>query len=304
MDRLEAMSILLEVVKAGSLSAAGRRLGVPLATISRKISDLESHLDARIFNRTTRQLALTETGQAYVAACERILEYVGEAERAVSGEYNAPRGSLTVASPVVFGHKHLTPVVVEFIRAYPEIDIRVALADRVPQREIDLVREHIDLAVRIGRLPDSSMHAARIGSVQMTVCASPRYLAERGTPAVPKDLADHLCVTFEGLSSPTEWRFARGDERFGVPIKSRLVANSAQLAIDAAAAGAGITRVISYQIQDQLESGNLVPILHDFAPPPYDVNLVYADQPILPQKLRAFRDFAVPRLKAKLLQPN
>ncbi|MGL5115965.1 MAG: LysR family transcriptional regulator, partial [Beijerinckiaceae bacterium] len=134
MDRLESMSILLEVVKAGSLSAAGRKRGVPLATVSRKISDLETYLGTRIFNRSTRQLALTEAGQAYVKACERILEDVGEAERAASGEYRAPRGNLTIASPVVFGRMHLIPVVVDFLKAYPEVDIRVALADRVPER--------------------------------------------------------------------------------------------------------------------------------------------------------------------------
>lgn len=302
MDRLESMSILLAVVKAGSLSAAGRKLGVPLATVSRKISDLENYLGTRIFNRSTRQLALTAAGQAYVKACERILDDVGEAERAVSGEYRAPRGNLTIAAPVVFGRKHVVPVVVEFLKAYPDIDIRVSLADRVPERMIDLVKEHIDLAVRIGRLPDSSMHATRIGSVQRVVCGSPRYFADRGTPETPADLADHACITFEGLNSPLEWIFTSADAEITVPVHSRLIVNTAQAAIDAAVAGGGITRVLSYQIEDAVRAGTLVSILQRFLPATFDVSLVYPDQPVLPQKLRAFLDFAAPRLKARLAQ--
>ncbi len=302
MDRLESMSILLDVVKAGSLSATGRKRGVPLATVSRKISDLENYLGTRIFNRSTRQLALTEAGQAYVKACERILDDVGEAERAVTGEYSAPRGNLTIAAPVVFGRKHVVPVVVEFLKDYPEIDIRIALADRVPERMIDLVKEHIDLAVRIGRLPDSSMHAKRIGAVQRVACGSPGYFADRGTPETPEDLAGHVCITFEGLTSPAEWTFTRAEAEIFIPVRSRLVVNTAQAAIDAAVAGGGITRVLSYQIEDAVRAGTLVSILQRFLPKAYDVNLVYADQPVLPQKLRAFLDFAAPRLKARLAQ--
>lgn len=302
MDRLESMSLLLDVVRTGSLSAAGRKRGVPLATVSRKISDLELYLGTRVFNRSTRQLALTEAGQAYVKACERILDDIGEAERAVAGEYRAPRGNLTVAAPVIFGRLHVIPVVVEFLKAYPEVDVRVALADRVPQRVIDLVKEHIDLAVRIGRLPDSSMHATRVGSTQFAVCGSPEYFAERAPPETPEDLSAHLCVTFEGLNSATEWRFVRDGADVAIPIHSRLIVNTAQAAIDAVVAGGGITRVLDYQIQGALEAGTVVSILQDFMPKAYDVSLVYADQPILPQKLRAFLDFASPRLKARLAQ--
>ena len=302
MDRLESMSILLDVARTGSLSAAGRKRGIPLATVSRKISELEAYLGTRIFNRSTRQLALTEAGLAYVKTCERIMVELGEAERAVAGEYSAPRGNLTIASPVVFGRMHLVPVVVDFLNAYPEVDIRVALADRVPERVIDLVKEHIDLAVRIGRLPDSTMRLTKIGSTQFAVCGSPRYFGENPAPQAPEELTSHRCVTFEGLNSATEWRFARDGDDVLVPIRSRLVVNTAQAAIDAAIAGAGITRVLSYQIEDALNDGKLVAVLRDFMPNAYDVNLVFADQPILPQKLRAFLDFATPRLKVRLAQ--
>jgi len=158
MDRFESMSVLVTAVEAGSLSAAARRLGTPLTTISRKVSELEAHLKTRLLNRTNRRLTLTDAGQSYVAACRRILEDVGEAERAASGEYSAPKGDLVITAPVVFGRLRVLPVVVEFLRAYPDIDIRIMLADRLG----NLVEDHIDLAVRIGELPDSSLVATRV----------------------------------------------------------------------------------------------------------------------------------------------
>ena len=165
MDRLESMSILVTAVEAGSLSAAGRRLGMPLATVSRKVSELEAHLKTRLLNRSSRQLTLTDAGRSYVAACRRILEDVGEAERAASGEYSAPRGDLIITAPIVFGRLHVLPIAMEFLKAYPDIDIRMVLADRV----INLLEEHADLAVRIGALPDSSLVASRVGSIRRVV---------------------------------------------------------------------------------------------------------------------------------------
>src|SRR5471032_1104381 len=173
MNRLESMSILIAVVDSGSLSAAARHLGVPLATVSRKVAELESHLKTRLLHRTTRQLSLTEAGSSYVAACRRILEEIGEAERAATGEYAAPKGELAVTAPVVFGRLHIVPVVAEFLAQYPEIDINLILTDRV----VHLMEEHCDVAVRIGELPDSSLKAMQVGTVRRVVCASPAYLA-------------------------------------------------------------------------------------------------------------------------------
>src|ERR1700688_4811045 len=156
MDRLEAMSLFVAAVEAGSLSAAARRLGTPLATVSRKVSDLEAHLKTRLLNRSSRHFTLTDAGRSYLAACRRILEEVGEAERSAAGEYKAPRGELIVTAPIVFGRLHVLPIVLAFLAAYPEIDIRMMLADR----QIDLLEDHVDLAVRIGELPDSSLVAS------------------------------------------------------------------------------------------------------------------------------------------------
>ena len=182
MDRLEAMAVLLAVIDTGSLSAAGRRLGMPLTTVSRKIANLEARLGTRLLTRSSRRASPTEAGRAYAAACRRILEAVGEAERAAAGEYRAPRGSLAITAPIVFGRLHVLPVAAEFLETYPEIDLRMILADRV----VDLLEDQVDVAVRIGELPDSRLVATRIGAIRRIVCAAPAYLAVRGTPAASR----------------------------------------------------------------------------------------------------------------------
>ena len=296
MDRFDSMSVLLTVVEAGSLSAAARRLGTPLTTVSRKVSELEMHLKTRLLNRSSRRVTLTDAGRPYVAACKRILEEVGEAERAAAGEYSAPKGDLMITAPVVFGRLHVLPIVVEFLKAYPDIDIRIALADRV----VNIQEDHVDLAVRIGELPDSSLVARRVGSIRRVVCASPAYLAERGTPKNPGELGTHDCITFEGMAPADAWIFTTGKSDTAVAIHSRLIVNTAEAAIDAAIAGVGITRVLSYQVASALRAGALALALQKFEPAPWPVSLVYAGQRLLPLKLRAFLDFAASRLQAAL----
>jgi DNA-binding transcriptional LysR family regulator len=298
MDRLESMSILVTAAEAGSLSAAARRLATPLSTVSRKISELETHLKTRLLNRSSRKLTLTDAGRAYVEACKRILEDVGEAERAASGEYSAPKGDLIITAPIVFGRLHALPVAMEFLKAYPDVHIRFVLTDRL----VNLLEDHVDLAVRIGELPDSSLIATRIGSIRRVVCGSPTYFAQRGTPKSINDLAIHDCITFEGFSSPDVWVFTIGKSNTSVPIRSRLVVNTAEAAIDAAIAGLGVTRVLSYQVADAAQAGLLAVVLKEFEPASSPVSLVYAGQRLLPRKLRAFLDFAAPQLKARLLE--
>ena len=298
MDRLDAMATLLAVVEAGSLSAASRRLGTPLATVSRRVSELEAHLKTRLLNRSSRQLVPTDAGRAYLASCKRILEEVGEAERAAGGEYSAPRGDLTITAPIVFGRLHVLPVVVDFLATYPEIDVRIRFADRL----VDLLEERVDLAVRIGELPDSSLVAARLGAVRRVVCASPSYLAARGAPRSPADLHGHDCVSFEGMEAPDAWLFAMGKSTRTTAVHSRLVVNTAEAAIDAAIAGLGLTRVLSYQIAAAQRAGDLRVVLREFEPPAAPVALVHAGRPPLPQKLRAFLDFAAPRLRQRLAE--
>ncbi len=296
MDRLEAMSIVLTVVEAGSLSAAARRLNTPLATVSRKVSDLESHLRTKLFERTSRRLILTDSGSTYLAACKRILADVAEAERAASGEYSSPTGELIVTAPVGLGRLHLIPILTDFFKAYPEIDIRLVLLDRV----VSLLEDHVDVALRIGVLPDSSLIATRLGSIRRVICASPDYLAVRGTPRTPDELVGHDCVSYGALLAPDLWTFVRGATAIAVPVHSRLNVGSAEAACDAARSGVGITAVFSYHIAEALAAGTLVTLLDDFQPPALPVSLVYASGRFLPIKLRAFLDFATPRLKARL----
>lgn len=296
MDRLEAMSLFVAAVEAGSLSAAARRFGIPLATVSRKVSDLERHLNTRLLNRSTRRLTPTDAGEAYLAACRRILDDVGEAERAAAGEYSAPTGELAITAPVVFGRLHVLPVITGFLAAYPDVDIRLTLGDRITQ----LVEDHFDLALRIGQLPDSSLVAIAVGSIRRVVCASPAYLAEHGTPAIPEDLNTHNCITFEGLSSAAPWSFTRGKMEVTVQVRSRLQVNAAEAAIDSAIAGVGLTKVLSYQVDAAVRSGALRILLREFEPQPWPVSLVHAGHGLLPVKLRAFLDFAAPRLKERL----
>lgn len=300
MNRLEAMSTLLAAVDAGSLSAASRRLGVPLPTVSRRVSDLEAHLRTKLLVRTSRRLELTDAGRSYVVACREILAAVAEAERRATGEYAAPTGELTIAAPIVFGRLNVLPVVVGFLGAYPDIDVRLVLSDRV----VDFIEDRVDVALRIGTLPDSSLIATRVGQVRRVVCASPDYLAARApAPSRPSDLVSHTCITFEGLMSPSKWRFRCARSDVTVAVKSRLVVNTAEAAIDAAKAGLGVTRVLSYQVAEALRAGALTTILAEFEPEPSPVSLVFAEQGLLPLKTRAFVDFARERVRRKLDPP-
>jgi DNA-binding transcriptional LysR family regulator len=297
MDRLEAMSVLISALETGSFSAAGRKLGMPLPTVSRKISELEALLNARLLVRTTRKLALTDAGAAYLAQARRILDLVEDAEQAAAGEYRAPRGELILTAPIAFGRLHVLAVVGEFLAAFPEIDVRLMLSDR----NVNLVDDHVDMAVRIGMLPDSRMIATRVGQVRRVVCGSPAYLAARGIPKTPEDLAGHACVSSAGLSQATAWTFAapKGGAR-QVPVRCRLVVTTAEAAVDAAIAGVGLAQVFSYQAARAVAEGKLGVVLLEFEPAPAPVSLLHAGQGLLPRKMRSFLDFAVPRLRRSL----
>lgn len=289
------MSVLIAVVDAGSLSAAARVLDMPLATVSRKVAELETHLKTRLLHRSTRQLSLTEAGISYVAACRRILEEIGEAERAATGEYASPKGELLVTAPVAFGRLHVVPVVAEFLAQYPEIGVNLMLTDRV----VHLMDEHADAAIRIGELPDSTLMATRVGTVRRVICASPGYLAAHGRPVRPQDLAGHACITFEVLASMRAWVFGDGKSELSVPVQSRLTVNTAEAAIAAAALGVGLIRVLSYQVEDAVREQALRVVLEEFESAPLPVSLVHTGQVPLPLKLRAFLDFVTPRLRAR-----
>jgi len=296
MDRFEAMSIVLAIAETGSLSAAARHKRTPLATVSRRVSELEAHLQTKLFNRSSRALVLTDAGRSYIAASKRILDDVAEAERAASGEYTTPRGELSVSAPIALGRKHLLPVAAEFLATFPDVDVQLNMQDR----PVNLLEEHVDVALRIGALADSSLIAVRVGEICRVVCASPAYLKARGTPKSPAELSTHDCISYAAFLSPNTWVFKRDQGEYVVPVRSRMVVSNLESACDAARAGVGIAVVFSYQVAELVKSGELTPLLQDFQPPPRPVSFVYPPDRFMPVKLRAFIDFALPRLKARL----
>lgn len=298
MDRFEAMSILLRVVEKGSFSAASRDLRMPLATVSRKVSELESHLGTKLLVRTTRKLALTDTGAAYIASARRILDQVGEAERTAAGEFHAPRGELVLTAPVLFGRLHVLPVVTEFLASFPDINVRLLFSDR----NLELIDEHVDMAVRIGPLADSSMIATRIGVMRTVVSASPSFLAAHGTPKSPEGLVGSPCVSFDFLSPSASWSFQprSGKRAIEVPIVPRLSVSTAEAAAWAAVQGVGVTRLLHYQCAGEVRDGRLKIILERFEPDTLPVHLIHAERGALPSKMRVFLDFAAGRLRERL----
>jgi len=297
MDRLEAMSIVLRTVEKGSLTAAAKALNMPLPTLSRKVSELEAYLGTKLLQRSTRKLTLTDAGQDYVAAVKRIMEAIEEVERAASSEYTTPRGELVLTAPLLFGQMYMLPIVTDFLATYPDINVRLLLSDR----NLHLYDDHVDMAVRLGALPDSSMIATRVGSMDTVVCASPDLLAAHGTPEHPKDLQTLPCVVFTGPSS-ANWSFRDpgGKREFGVDILPRLSVTAAEAAVQAALRRTGVTRVYRYHCADELRAGKLVQILHDYDVAAIPVHLVHAARGQLPLKMRVFLDFAAGKLRTAL----
>lgn len=296
MDRFEAMSVVLAVSEAGSLSEAARRLKIPLATVSRKVAELEEHLETKLFNRSSRVLVLTDGGRSFVAASKRILADLAEAERAASGEYTTPRGELNISAPITLGRLLLLPILGEFLKAFPQVDIQLGLQDRA----VNLLEEQVDVALRIGVLADSSLIAIRVGEIHRVICASPAYLKDRGVPSSPEELKTHDCITYGPLMSPKAWSFIRDGEEYAVPVQSRLVVGNLESACDAAGAGMGVTMAFTYSIATHVKDGTLTTLLDDYQPPPMPVSFVYSSNRFMPIKLRVLLDFAVPRLKQAL----
>lgn len=293
MDRLEAMSLLVAVAETGSISAASRKLRAPIATISRKISELEKHLGARLLMRSTRNVALTEAGRSFVAASRRILADLDDAERDAASETKTLKGELVLSAPIALGRFYLLPVVASFLKEHPNVDVRMMLTDR----RLNMIENHIDIGLRVGELNDFSLVAKKVGSVRRVVCASPSYLKRRGVPKNPEDLKHHDCITFENTLSAQSWSFRIGKTEKPFPIHSRLVVSTAEAAADAAVSGLGLTRMLDYQIDPQRRAGSLRLVLESFRSPPMPVHLIYEAGKHLPLKIRTFLDFSAPRLK-------
>jgi len=300
MDRLGAMAMLIDVVDSGSFSAAARRLRMPLTTVARKVSDLEAALGVKLLVRTTRKLSLTDAGIAYLAAARRIIDQVDEAEREAAGEFTVPKGDLVITASVQFGQFHVLPIVSEFLALFPDINIRLLLLDH----NVQLVDDHVDMAVRIGKLPDSAMISTRVGSMRTVICASPSLMAVHGVPQTAEDLGKMPCITFDGPGPLSGWRLTDPKTKTAVlvPIIPRLLVTTVEAAVRAALLHVGVTRLLHYQVADAVKAGGLQLLLEAFEPEPAPVSLVHVGRGQMPQKTRRFIDFAIPRLKRSLLE--
>jgi DNA-binding transcriptional LysR family regulator len=294
MDRLDELALFLAIADAGSLAGAARRLRRSPPAVTRGLAELERRLGLRLVERTTRRLALTDAGRRLVEHARRLLPEYEEAMRDAAGEAAAPRGRLRLSAPLVFGQRHLAPVAMAFLDAYPEVSVELMLADRL----VDLVEEGIDVALRISRMRDSTLVARPVGEVRHVVVASPAYLERRGRPKRPEDLAGHEIVLFASTFG-SDWRFRLpGGRERQIRVAARFSADRAEVAVAAAREGRGILRTLSYQVAPDLAAGRLVRLLGSYDVAPVPVQLVMPSVRLMAPRVRAFLDFAAPRLAA------
>lgn len=295
MDRFHLMNVFVAVVDSGGLAGAGRKLGMSPPAVTRAMAELEASVGARLLARTTRVVRVTEAGARYVEDCRRILADVDMANESAAGVHAEPRGRITITAPMLFGRMHVTPIVTDYLRRHPHTSAACWFLDRM----VNIVEEGADVAVRIGELPDSSLQAIAVGSVRRMVCASPAYLAQHGRPQQPQDLAAHTLISANAVTPMPEWRLVekRTGEARNVRTAPRLLTTTNDSAIAAAVSGFGLTRVMSYQVADELQSGALQVVLEDFEPAPAPVHVVHREGRYASEKVRSFLDLAIARLR-------
>jgi DNA-binding transcriptional LysR family regulator len=296
MDRYHAMQVFVRIAETGGFAEAARQMHLSPPAVTRAVAALEDLIGARLLTRTTRSVKLTEAGVRYVDDCRRILADIADAEAAAAGSFARPTGTLTITSSVLFGQIYVMPIVTEYLDTYPDVIGRMLFLDRVT----NLVDEGIDVAIRIGHLPDSSYTAIKVGTVRRVVCGSPGYFEKNGFPSHPSDLVRHKIVAATGAWTSLEWRFGI-DDKTGVHVNPALFCNSNEASISAARAGWGLTRVLSYQIGPDLLEGTLQTVLEDFEEEPLPIHVVHPEGRNASAKVRSFVDFAVPKLRANRL---
>ncbi len=295
MDQLHLIKVFVAVVDAQGFAGAARKLGISPPAVTRAISELESQLGVRLLTRTTRVVRVTEPGARYAEDCRRVLADLEQANESVTGLHGAPRGRLTITAPVLFGGRYVTPIVTGYLQRYPQVSVACMFLDRV----VNMMDEGVDVAIRIGELPDSSLQAVRVGQVRVVVCASPQYLAQHGTPQVPADLLAHQSIVAGGSLQAPEWRFERAGQTHVVKVQPRLLTTSNDSARAAALDGFGLTRLLSYQVADEVAGAQLRIVLQEFEPVPRPIHVVHREGRNPSRKARAFIDMAIERLKAE-----
>lgn len=294
MDRLQAMAAFVAVVDCGGFASAARKLNQSPPVVTRAVAELEERLGLRLLTRTTRVVRVTDADARFAEDCRRILADLEDAESAAAGTHAAPRGTLTLTAPAMFGRLHVTPIVVSYLQAFPEVDVQCLFLDRV----VNVVEEGVDVAVRIGELPDSSLQAVRVGRVRRVLVAAPSYLTTHGVPRHPDDLAHHLIISAPSLSPAPDWRFNDAGTPLTLRTPARLRTTTNDSAIVAAMAGLGITRLMSYQVAEHVRSGALQVLLESYETTPLPVHVVHHEGRRVTQKVRAFIDLAVDQLRA------
>ncbi len=295
MDRVHLLTVLIAVADEGSFAAAARRLSLSPAAVTRAVAVLEAQVGVKLLNRTTRFVRVSEAGQRYVEDARRILALIEEADENAAGVHGMPRGQLLITAPAVFGRMFVAPGVVDYLRRYPDMEISFLLLDRV----VNLLEEGIDVAVRIGELPDSAMRAIKVGQVRRVLCAAPQYLAAQGMPHSPDELSQHTIVAAVNVTATEEWRFMCDGEIRPTKVKPRLHVTSNEAAIEVASLGFGITRLMSYQVAPLLASGQLQIVLPQCELAPIPVHVVYREGRHASAKVRSFVDLMVERLRAE-----
>jgi DNA-binding transcriptional LysR family regulator len=293
MDRLQAMRVFIKVVEAGGFAGAARSLQLSPPAVTRAVAALEQAIGTRLLIRTTRALKLTEAGTRYAEDCRRILGEIDEAEAAAAGSHATPSGTLIVTAPLLFGQIYVLPVLNEYLQLHPAVTGRALFLDRV----VNIVEEGVDVAVRIGHLPDSEYRALPVGFVRRVVCGAPAYLDRHGTPSQPADLAAHQLIAASAAWSGVEWSFGR-ERKISVTVHPRLFVSNNEAAIASAAAGHGLTRVLSYQAGPALQDGRLRTVLGEYEEEPLPIHVVYAEGRRASAKVRSFVELAVERLRA------
>ncbi|MGH8531832.1 MAG: LysR family transcriptional regulator [Gammaproteobacteria bacterium] len=293
MDRLHLMTVFVAVAEEESFAGGARRLGMSPPAVTRAIAALEERLGVKLLYRTTRFVRTTDAGQRYLDDSRRIIAEVDEADEAAAGINAEPRGHLAITAPVLFGKLFVLPVIVEFLKRYPAVEVSALFLDRV----VNLLEEGLDVGVRIGDLPDSSMKAIRVGSVRRVMCASPNYLEKHGMPQNPAELSGHNIVAASGASPSTDWKFGRGSKLATVRVKPRLTVTTNDAAIEAAVRGFGITRLLSYQVVPHLASGRLKIILGEYEPAPMPIHVLHREGRYASAKVRSFVDLIAVRLR-------
>jgi DNA-binding transcriptional LysR family regulator len=289
MDRIDAMQAFVAVADLQGFAPAARKLGLSPSGVTRLIAALEERLGARLLQRTTRSVALTDVGTRYLERARAILADVEEAEGSVQDERSRPSGRLVVSAPIGFGRLHVSPVMSEYLKRYPEVSCDLRLSDRV----INLVEDGVDLAVRIGHLADSSLVARHVGEMRRIVVASSGYLKSHGEPATPEAVASHQTIQFGAATAPPDWRFVRDGSEVRIAPTPRFATNSADAAVQYAAQGGGLTRVMFYQAASALKAGRLKIVLAKFEQPAVPIHIVYPTSRLLSAKVRTFIDLVV-----------